>query len=78
MDEWEEYANWEIEQTFISCNPIIANNWVFKISALEGRPMIFAFNYYNDETQLVGFTNMVSAREWMKMVIETDGGSFYD
>lgn len=79
-DEWEEYSNWETESSFISCHPITMNGWVFKISALEGRPMVFAINYFSEESRLIGFKDMASARKWIEWVLELDddGHTFYE
>lgn len=77
MDDWEEYSDWETEQSFISCNPITMGGWVFKISALEGRPMVFVINYYSRESHLIGFKDMVTAKEWIDWVIGSNRDTFY-
>jgi|TARA_B110000908_G_scaffold169368_1_gene226381 hypothetical protein len=77
INDWDEYSAWESD-TFVSCAPITMDGWVFKISALEGRPMVFAANYYTEETHLIGFRDMVRVREWMSWLLESDGDGYYE
>jgi|TARA_R110000823_G_scaffold78546_15_gene179064 hypothetical protein len=79
MDDWEEYGyHWQNDvEGFVSCNPITMNGWVFKISALNGNPMVFAMNYYTEDTLLMGFKDIPSAHVWIEGIIKNGGDDLY-
>ena len=53
------------------------NGWVFKISALNGNPMVFAMNYYTEDTLLMGFKDIPSAHVWIEGIIKNGGDDLY-
>lgn len=75
MAKWDGYGKWETEG-FMSYNPIAMNGWVFQISTLNSAVMVFAINYYTEETELIGFKDIDSAREWIDWVFDQDGEDY--
>lgn len=66
---WEGYGSWNT-QGFVSYPPVSMNGWVFQVSSLHVAVMVFAINYYTEETLLLGFNNMAEARAWIDWTFE--------
>jgi hypothetical protein len=73
--KWDGYGKWETEG-FISYGAVGAKGCVFQISSLNSAVMVFAIDYYNDETELIGFKDIDSAREWIDWVVSRNEGDY--
>lgn len=66
---WQGYGSWST-QGFVSYQPVAMNGWVFQVSSLHVHVMVFAINYYTEETLLVGFEDMEEAKAWIDWTFE--------